>query len=118
MTTAEQMTCGSLLGKLVGVVRPEFRTDVYVPAADDPVFIADECAVTDCDRTVASVRRGLCNAHALRFRKRGCPPMADFLADPGPPVRGRRALAACVVAGCRYGRGARNGLCQIGRAHV
>lgn len=112
MTTAEQMTCGSLLGKLVGVVRPEFRTDVYVPAADDPVFIADECAVTDCDRTVASVRRGLCNAHALRFRKRGCPPMADFLADPGPPVRGRRALAACVVAGCRYGRGARNGLCR------
>lgn len=38
--------------------------------------------------------------------------MEDFLADPGPPVRGRRPLAPCVVDGCRYARGARNGLCS------
>ncbi|WP_241002957.1 tyrosine-type recombinase/integrase [Streptomyces sp. CB01881] len=100
-----------LLERLMAVVRPEFRTEIYVPAPDDPVFVADECTVADCDRTAASTRRGLCNAHAIRFRKRGCPPMTDFLADPGPPVRGRRSLAACVVAGCRYGRGAKNGLC-------
>ena len=31
---------------------------------------------------------------AIRCRKRGCPAMADFLADPGPPLRGRRALTA------------------------
>lgn len=100
-----------LLERLMAVVRPEFRTEIYIPAPDDPVFAADECAVANCDRTAASTRRRLCNAHAIRFRKRGCPPMADFLADPGPPVRGRRSLAACVVAGCRYGRGAKNGLC-------
>ncbi|MBA4867144.1 hypothetical protein H1V43_38855 [Streptomyces sp. PSKA54] len=75
-----------LLEQLMAVVRPEFRTEIYVPAPDDPVFIADECAVADCDRTAASTRRVLCNAHAIRFRKRGCPPMADFLADPGAPV--------------------------------
>ncbi|MFJ5102585.1 tyrosine-type recombinase/integrase [Streptomyces sp. NPDC088554] len=101
-----------LLEQLMAVVRPEFRSEIYVPAPDDPVFIADECAVADCDRTAASTRRGLCNAHAIRFRKRGGPPMADFLADPGPPVRGRRSLAACVIDGCRYGRGAKNGLCS------
>ena len=96
----------------MAVVRPEFRTDIYIPVPDDPVFAAGQCAVGDCDRTAVSIRRGLCNAHAIRFRKRGRPPMEDFLADPGPPVRGRRPLAPCVVDGCRYGRGARNGLCS------
>jgi integrase len=95
----------------MAIVRPEFRTEVYVPARDDPVFISDECAVDGCDRTAESARRGLCNAHSIRFRKRGRPAMEDFLADPGPPVRGRMPLAACVVEGCRYGRNARNGLC-------
>jgi site-specific recombinase XerD len=101
-----------LLEQLMAIVRPEFRTDIYIPAPDDPVFVADECAVEDCDRTAVSIRRGLCNAHAIRFRKRGRPPMEDFLAAPGPPVRGRRPLAPCIVDGCRYARGARNGLCS------
>jgi site-specific recombinase XerD len=100
-----------LLEQLMAVVRPEFRAETYVPASDNPVFGADECAVAGCDRTAAVSRRGLCNAHAIRYRKRGHPPMADFLADAGRPVRGRRSLAACVVNDCRYGRSARNGLC-------
>ena len=113
MTAARQVAGRSgLLEQLMAVVRPEFRTDIYIPVPDDPVFAADQCAVGDCDRTAVSIRRGLCNAHAIRFRKRGRPPMEDFLADPGPPVRGRRPLAPCVVDGCRYGRGARNGLCS------
>ena len=86
----------------MAVVRPEFRTEIYIPAPDDPVFVAEQCAVADCDRTRCD-RRGLCNAHAIRCRKRGRPPMEEFLADPGPPVRGRRPLAACTVDGCRYG---------------
>jgi integrase len=100
-----------LLEQLMALVRPEFRTDIYIPASDDPVFVAEECAVAGCDRTAASIRRRLCNAHAIRFRKRGRPPMEEFLADPGPPVRGRRPLAPCIVESCRYGRNARNGLC-------
>ncbi|MFJ2609915.1 tyrosine-type recombinase/integrase [Streptomyces sp. NPDC087425] len=112
MTAVEKVLARpGLLEQLMAVVRPEFRTEIYVPAPDDPVFIADECAVEDCDRTAASIRRGLCNAHAIRFRKRGHPSMTEFLADPGPPVRGRMALAACTIVGCRYGRAARNGLC-------
>jgi integrase len=101
-----------LLGQLMAIVRPEFRTDIYIPAPDDPVFAAGQCMVGDCDRAAVSIRRGLCNAHAIRFRKRGRPPMEDFLGAPGPPVRGRRSLAPCTVDGCCYGRGARNGLCS------
>ena len=112
MTAAERAPGRSgLLEQLMALVRPEFRTDIYIPAPDDPVFIAGQCAVAGCDRTAVSIRRGLCNAHAIRFRKHGRPPMKDFLASPGPPVRGRRPLAPCVVEGCRYGRAAGNGLC-------
>ena len=112
MTAAERAPGRSgVLEQLMALVRPEFRTDIYIPASDDPVFIADQCAVAGCDRTAVSIRRGLCNAHAIRFRKHGRPPMKDFLGSPGPPVRGRRPLAPCVVEGCRYGRAARNGLC-------
>jgi site-specific recombinase XerD len=112
--TAARQVAGraGLLEQLIAVVRPEFRADIYIPAPDDPVFVADQCMVGDCDRTAVSIRRGLCNAHAIRFRKRGRPPMSDFLANPGPPVRGRRPLAPCVVEGCRYARNARNGLCS------
>jgi integrase len=113
VTAARQVVARpGLLEQLMAVVRPEFRTDIYIPVPDDPVFVADQCAVGDCDRTAVSIRRGLCNAHAIRFRKRGRPPMEDFLADPGPPVRGRRPLAPCAVDGCRYARNARNGLCS------
>ena len=113
MTAARQVAGRSgLLEQLMAVVRPEFRTDIYIPAPDDPVFVADQCTVGDCDRTAVSIRRGLCNAHAIRFRKQGRPPMEDFLANPGPPVRGRGPLAPCTVDGCRYARNARNGLCS------
>jgi integrase len=101
-----------LLEQLMAMVRPEFRAEIYIPAPDDPVFAADECAVDGCNRTVASVRQGLCNGHSIRFSKRDRPAMEDFLADPGPPIRGRRPLAACTVDGCRYGRNAKNGLCH------
>jgi hypothetical protein len=58
----------ALLEQLMALVRPEFRTEIYVPAPDGPVFAADQCAVMDCDRTAASIQRRLCNAHAIRFR--------------------------------------------------
>jgi len=94
----------------MAIVRPEFRTEIYIPAPGDPVFAAAQCAVPGCDRTTA--RRELCNAHAIRWRQRGRPGLPEFLADPGPPARGRRPLASCSVEGCRYGRSARNGLCS------
>ena len=98
-----------LLEQLMAVVRPEFRTEIYIPAPDDPVFAAGKCAVAGCDRT--AVQRGLCNGHVIRWRQRGRPALEDFLADSGPPVRGRIPLAPCKVDGCRYGRGG-GGLCS------
>ena len=85
---------GGLLEKLGATVRPEFRAEIYIPLPGDPVFAADECVVAGCDRTAS--QRGLCNAHAIRWRQRGRPGLEEFLADPGPPVRGRTALPPCI----------------------
>jgi len=93
--------------KLMAAIRPELRTEVYIPAPDDPVFASGECEVAGCDRT--ATQRGLCNGHVIRWRARGRPVLQDFLADPGPLVRGRSPLAPCIVDGCRYGGG---GLCS------
>jgi len=112
VTTAEKPARGSLLEQLMAAVRPEFRAEVYVPAPNDPVFISDQCIVADCDRTAEALRQRLCCAHSQRFRKGGYRSMAEFLADPGPPTRGRKALAACVVTECKHGRWDRNGLCR------
>jgi hypothetical protein len=112
VTTAEKPVPGSALAKLMAVLRPEFRADVYVPAPNDPVFISDRCIVADCDRTAEALQNRLCCAHSQRFRKRNYSTMEEFLADPGPPTRGRKALAACVMTGCRHGRWDRNGLCR------
>ena len=109
---AAKPTAGSVLAKLMAVVRTEFRAEVYVPAPNDPVFVSDQCIVADCDRTAEALAQRLCVAHSQRFRKRGYSSMEEFLADPGPPTRGRKALAACVMTGCRHGRWDRNGLCR------
>jgi site-specific recombinase XerD len=99
---------GGLLEKLLATVRTEFRTEIYRPAHNDPVFISPACTVVDCGRVV--IQQGLCNGHAIRWRQRGRPDMEDFLADPGRPVRGR-TLPACVVECCRYGANG-GGLCS------
>jgi integrase len=97
-----------LLEQLMAVVRPEFRVDVLVPAPEDPVLGVPDCAVPACDYPVSD--HGLCNGHRLRWRVRGRPPRTEFLADPGPPLRGRSRLGRCTVADCRYGT-AGKGLC-------
>jgi hypothetical protein len=64
VTTAQKPIPGSALAKLMAVLRPEFRADVYVPAPNDPVFISDQCIVADCDRT-AKRSRTACAARIL-----------------------------------------------------
>jgi site-specific recombinase XerD len=107
--TGQALDRAGLLEQLMAVVRPEFRTEIYIPAPDDPVFAAGQCVVAGCDRT--ATQRGLCNGHVIRWRQRGRPAVEDFLADPGPPVRGRNPLPSCRVDGCRYGRSG-GGLCS------
>ena len=102
-----------LLGKLLAAVRHEFRADILVPDPDDPVLGRRECPADGCDRPRA--QNGLCTAHGKRWHDRGRPDLAVFLADPGPPLNGRRPLTGCSVAGCRYGSSG-HGLCMRHRS--
>ena len=102
-----------LLGKLVGAVRREFRAGILVPDPDNPVLGRRTCPAGGCDRPRAE--NGLCSAHGNRWRDRGRPDLAAFLADPGAPLNGRRQLTACSVAGCRYGSSG-HGLCMRHRS--
>ena len=90
-----------LLEKLVAQVRAEFRVGIYVADPDDPVLGRRPCTVAGCDRSRTAF--GLCSGHDQRWRTRGCPDLAEFIADPGPAVNGRRELTHCTVPGCRYG---------------
>ena len=76
-----------LLTALMAAVRPEFRPQMYIPAPDGPVFAADECTVSGCDRTAA--QRGLCNGHVSRWRHLGRPAM-EARTSRKRTARGRR----------------------------
>jgi len=97
-----------LLERLVAAVRPEFRVELLLPDQDDPVLGWKACAVAGCDRPGHDYE--LCRGHGLRWRKQGRSDRAAFLADPGPPLRGRVELTGCTVPGCRYGTSG-HGLC-------
>jgi hypothetical protein len=72
-----------LLEKLVAAIRPEFRRDVLVFAADDPVFGGTACRVGMCGK-VSFSSTGLCNAHHQRWAKQGRPDLEDFSAATSP----------------------------------
>ena len=101
---------GRLLRALMTAVRPQFRVDVLVPAADDPVFGGGACLVGSCPRPARG--RGLCPGHLLRWAGQGRPDIAEFAASTDPRWRRKQPNQRCQVAGCGYGS-ARGGLCQL-----
>jgi len=109
---------------LVGAVRPEFRAEVYVPAAHDPVLTrpchaggalalrtVDGCAVPGCRRSVHAC--GLCTPHDMTWCKRGKPEQEPFIREVGPS---RAARTGCLLAGCAFLAVPRGRLCDAHRA--
>lgn len=96
--------------RLEQVVRPEFRRDEFVFAADDPVFGSDVCRVSGCRRRATG--HGLCTGHNLRWRHEGRPDLEVFVATTDPRWQRQRPNLGCKFPGCLYGT-ARRGLCQL-----
>jgi integrase len=99
-----------LLERLLGAVRPEFRSDVLIFEAEDPVFGGGACRVPACRRPARG--HGLCQGHHLRWVGQGRPDSEVFAASTDPRWRRQRPNAECRVSGCGYGV-ARGGLCQL-----
>jgi len=100
----------ALLEQLLGAVRPEFRAEVLVFPAEDPVFGGGACRVTSCTRAARS--QGMCQGHHLRWVDAGRPDPGVFAATTDQRWRRQRPNAACRVSGCGYGT-ARGGMCQL-----
>jgi integrase len=96
--------------RLLAAVRPEFRADVLVFAATDPVFGGGACRVGGCPRSARG--HGMCQGHHLRWVTQGRPDLAGFAASTDPCWRRQQPNAVCKVGGCGYGV-ARAGLCQL-----
>ena len=86
----------SLLGRLMAVVRAEFRSQTLIFEPDDPVFGGGPCRVSGCERHARG--HGLCLNHRVRWAKQGRLDLEEFITrtDPRlqtattePAVRGR-----------------------------
>lgn len=97
---AEHRAPATLLERLMEVVRPEFRAEVFHPPLDSPVFFQGTCRVTSCPTAVSSAAKGLCDRHYHRWRKH---PEEDFecwLVEEDVLTVAHLAVAACAVRGC------------------
>jgi site-specific recombinase XerD len=92
----------------MAAVRPEFRREVLVFDAADPVFGGPRCGVRGCVRPLRS--RGLCQGHHHRWLHNGSPDLEEFTATASPRFA-REVLTCCQAPGCRFGMSGR-GLCD------
>jgi len=95
--------------QLFEVLRSEFRAEVLVFPASDPVFGGGECLAEGCLRSARSWR--LCSAHYQRWKKDGRPPLDAFATTTDPRWQRQRPNTRCQVPNCGYGV-ARSGLCS------
>jgi integrase len=92
---------GLLLERLMGVVRPEFRAEVFVPPRTRSVFFYGECRLPSCATAIHRPRMGLCKAHHTWWLAAGRPAVETWLpAADQRLIQARADVAACVVSGC------------------
>jgi integrase len=96
--------------QLMATIRPQFRSQLLIFAADDPVFGTGVCHVQQCQRPTRG--RGLCQGHFRRWIGEGRPAVDVFAASTDPRWQRQRPNATCKVPGCGYGT-ARGGLCVL-----
>jgi hypothetical protein len=94
----------------MAAVRPEFRADLLVFAADDVVFGGGVCKVGDCRRSARGY--GLCAGHHLRWKDQGRLDIEVFAVSTDPRWRRQQPNMACRVVDCGYGA-ARSGMCGL-----
>jgi integrase len=93
-----------LLERLMEVVRPEFRADVFHPPQDSPVFFYGFCRIPACPSAVIHGALMLCASHYQTWcrstdRKGG---LDEWIASVN--VKEKIGLTACAVDGCNRSR--------------
>ena len=109
--TTQAGTAGlGLREKLMGVVRAEFRDEVLVFDAEDPIFGGGACRVTGCERLARGHQ--MCQGHHQRWVQAGRPALEGFIAATDSRWRRGRPNMVCSVIDCGYGS-SRRGMCVL-----
>lgn len=107
--TTEAGTAG-LLEKLMCTIRTEFRDEVLVFAAEDPIFGGGACRVRGCERSARGHQ--MCQGHHQRWAQAGRPDLEGFIASTDSRWRRGRPNMVCSVIDCGYGS-SRCGMCVL-----
>ncbi len=110
---AGRRTSEGLLQRLMAVVRPEFRAEVFHAPPGATVFAPGQCRVAACPALASRRELGLCDRHHRLWRRAGRPELDAWTAghDDLRRLQQRRLNPQCAVDGCRRAAGSR-GLCQ------
>jgi hypothetical protein len=76
-TTTPEAGAAGLLEKLMRTVRVEFRDEVLVFDAEDPIFGGGACRVAGCERSARGHQ--MCQGHHQRWAQAGRPDLEDFI---------------------------------------
>jgi site-specific recombinase XerD len=90
----------SLLERLMEVVRPEFRVDVFDPPRDSPVFFQGDCRVPSCPTAVSFAAKGLCNRHYHRWKRHSETNLETWLSDEDALTIAHLTVLSCHIRGC------------------
>lgn len=99
-----------LLENLMATVRTEFRDEVLVFAADDPIFGGGACRVGGCERSARGQQ--MCQGHRQRWAQAGRPDLEGFITSTDSRWRRGRPNMVCSVIDCGYGS-SRRGMCVL-----
>ena len=109
-TPTTQAGTAGLLEKLMATVRVEFRDEVLVFDAEDPIFGGGACRVTGCQRSARGHQ--MCQGHHQRWAQAGRPALEGFIASTDSRWRRGRPNMVCSVIDCGYGSSRRR-LCVL-----
>ena len=96
----ERCAPASMLERLMEVVRPEFRAEVFLPPCDSPVFFQGTCRVPSCPTAISFASKGLCTRHHHRWKKHPEEDFERWLIEEDVETIAYLTVLACALEGC------------------
>ena len=96
----ERCAPASMLERLMEVVRPEIRAEVFLPPCDSPVFFQGTCRVPSCPTAISFASKGLCTRHHHRWKKHPEEDFERWLIEEDVETIAYLTVLACALEGC------------------
>ncbi|MEV8632644.1 tyrosine-type recombinase/integrase [Streptosporangium sp. NPDC051023] len=103
-TTPAARPSTGLLERLVAVVRPEFRAEVFHPPKNSPVFFQGICRIPSCPTAISFAAKELCQGHYQRWKASPGSDLEAFVAEEDVATLARMTILSCAIRGCQRAR--------------